>query len=186
MNRALTAVAVAVVAVFASPAAARAQTMIVSPDANDQAMFQRLVEKSKVPTAEGTITTQYGDCGGALGCYNRFETRDYRGIELRLEIRISESARELLTLSPQEFAMNFYHELGHHFDASARQSVRDEFARIMKRPFDAEKFADAYGFCALFGTKLPRDWNIGISGSGYYPIRRRHQSICRLIRRAAL
>ena len=134
--------------------------------------YQRLMAEARVPTPSGEIVLALRGCPGA-------ESRSCVPWE-----------KAMIYLAPgQENARYFYHELGHIFDRTMPQRVRDDFLRITQGdgPWltdgnsPLEQFAEAYSLCAINNA---RPLHHGIVGYDYRPTVHQHRRTCRLIRSA--
>jgi hypothetical protein len=71
------------------------------------------------------------------------------------------------------------HEIGHVFDREVMTPAsRKEFVRATNRPWNEERFADAYGLCSISKTI------IFDALSRWRPTKTRWKGVCRVIRRA--
>lgn len=148
--------------------------------------WQAWVAASKVPTSPVSVVVQDNPCYCFLPDPQNptiqiaFVDRAYYG----------PYAGDTFTLD----RVALMHELGHVFDLFVlTDSGRAAFENLAgdHRPWwqfpnpPAEKFAQAYEFCALYGDAQPGRWRAKQIVWGWNPVRRTQAAVCRLIRTAA-
>jgi hypothetical protein len=154
-------------AMLSLPIAAKAEATIVNPDGSPAIAYQRTLDRSLMPSPDVVVTVHEARCpDGSRPCM---------------------IGRDIYLPSYQP--TTFLHEMGHEFDLSMTDWLREKFAAAERerRPWDAgansllEQFAEAYRLCSRFNGWVPaEDWYIGYD----YPVLHQAQ-VCSMIRNEA-
>jgi hypothetical protein len=158
---------VAAVVLLAYAPAAQAEATIVNPDGSQNVAYQRALDASRMPSPDVVVTVHRETCPDASGVACAISRDVYLGT----------------SFEPNRFL----HEMGHQFDYSATDTMREAFEEAThdSRPWRTapnspnEQFAEAYRICARWGGRTP--FLAQTAGYDFRVLASRQPVVCRII-----